>query len=222
MELEKNDIKFKYDFNTLEGIESDIFPPNFCCALIGKPGSGKTTLLRQLLLEPDLLFQKYEYVFILSPSIEEFPFVMNSDSMTNKFDMNWIYTKLKGIKEKKHVNILLVIDDYVSYLRELRNDPYLMSLFFNRRHIVTNGTISIIITSQRYMSIPHNIRSTINILFLFPMTRKDLETVWTEHINMSRKKFFSLSSLEDHKFLVCNIQDSKYYLEFDRVVFSQS
>jgi ABC-type cobalamin/Fe3+-siderophores transport system ATPase subunit len=98
MEIKRNNIEFKYDFNEIEGIKNEIFPPNFNCCIIGKPGSGKTTLLRQIMLDPNLLFQKYEYVFIMSPSLEEYPFILNENNVTNKFDLNWIYSRLKGIK----------------------------------------------------------------------------------------------------------------------------
>jgi len=220
MEIKKNNIEFKYDFNEIECIRNDIFPPNFNCCIIVKPGSGKTTLLRQIMLDPNLLFQKYEYIFIMSPSIEEYPFILNENNVTNKFDLNWIYSRLKGIKSITHVNVLLIIDDFIGQIHKQIYNPYLISLFYNRRHLVENGTLSIILTSQRYMQIPIQIRSTLNIIILFKLNFKDLEKIWIEHISLSKKQFISLA-LKD-KFLICNLQDNKFFSEFDQVVFSQS
>ena len=50
----------------------------------------------------------------------------------------------------------------------------------------------------------------------------DIEKIWEEHINMKKKDFISLASFENKSdFLICNLQDNKYYLKFDQVVFSQ-
>ena len=221
MEIKKNDIDFKYDFLGIEGINNDIFPHNFICCIIGKPGSGKTTLLRQLLLNPNLLYRKFDYVFIASPSIEEFPFIMNPQNITNKFDIDWFYKSLSQIQSNTHTNILIIIDDFVSQIKKQQNNPNLNTLFFNRRHIVKNATISLIITSQRYMSIPSSIRSCINILVVFQLTRKDILKIWEEHINLSKKTFISLLSFDDKcSFAVCNLQDNKFFLKFDQVIFS--
>ena len=222
MEIKKNDIEFKYDFNTIEGINSDIFPPNFLCTIIGKPGSGKTTLLRQLLLNPDLLYKKFDHVIIASPSIEEFPFVINPDNMTNKFNIQWFYNRLKVIKEQNG-NILIIIDDFISQIKKQQLDPMLMALIYNRRHLVKNSTISIIITSQRYMTIPPIIRSCITVVILFQLTRRDMEKIWDEHINLSKKNFFRLVSFDSkNSFALCNLNDNKFFLNFDQVFFSQS
>jgi Cdc6-like AAA superfamily ATPase len=223
MEIQKSNIDFRYDFNGIEGIENDIFPPNFCGCIIGKPGSGKTTLLRYLLLDPNLLYKKYDYVYIMSPSIEEYPFVMNKQSITNKFDLGWIYSNLKAIPpSEKHLDLLIIIDDFISYLKDNATNPELISLFFNRRHIVNNATISILLTSQRYMTIPATIRSVLNIIILFQLSFRDLFKIWEEHISIPRKAFFSLvSSLSYRDFLVCNIQEKKFFVRFDQVIFSQ-
>lgn len=222
MNIIKSDIDFKYDYTGPEGISTYIFPDNFLCMLIGKPGSGKTTLLRQLLLSPDLLFKKFDYVFIMSPSLEEFPFIMNTDSMTKKFDIAWFYKVLSVIKSDIHVDILIVIDDYVSQIKKNITNPLLQQLFFNRRHLVKNGTISIIITSQRYMAIPAPVRSVVTMIIMFQLTRRDIEKVWEEHISLSKKEFVSLALFEKKSdFLVCNLQDNLFFLRFDQVTFSR-
>ena len=109
-------MEYKFDFFEKEGIENNIFPDNFCCCIIGKPGSGKTTLLRQIMLDPNLLNKKYEYVFICSPSLEEFPFIMNEGAVTSEFSINWIKNRLNEIEEKYHVNVLFIIDDFIAHI----------------------------------------------------------------------------------------------------------
>lgn len=222
MQVLKGDIDFKFDYGGVDGIASDIFPPNFTCCIIGKPGSGKTTLLRSLLLNPNLLFRKFEYVFIASPSLEEYPFVMNPTAITDKFDINWFFNILSKIQEEVHVNILIVIDDFISQIKKEERNPLLGALFYNRRHIVKNGTISIIITSQRYMSIPSVIRSVLNILIIFTLINKDIKKIYEEHISIPKKTWTTLTNFADKEtFLICNFQEQKFFLKFDQVVFSR-
>ena len=47
--------------------------------------------------------------------------------------------------EKRH--ILIVLDDVVSDLNKIDKDPFLISLFYNRRQLVHNACISIIVTT---------------------------------------------------------------------------
>lgn len=220
MELQNKGIEFKYDLYGSQGISSNIFPQNFCCLIIGKPGSGKTTLLRQFILDPSFLYRKFDYVFIASPSLEELPFILNATQMTNKFDINWFFKVLNDIEEKtKPINILIIIDDFISFIKKNQYNPNLISLFYNRRHIVKNGIISIILTSQRYMTIPPQIRSTCNMLVLFRLSYRDILKVCDENISISNKKFISL--FDNGKFVICNLESNTYYSEFDQVVFSQ-
>ena len=44
-------------------------------------------------------------------------------------------------------NTLIVLDDMVSDLKANEHNPMLTQLIFNRRHLMVNGTVSIIIVS---------------------------------------------------------------------------
>jgi hypothetical protein len=48
---------------------------------------------------------------------------------------------------KMHKNILFVFDDVIGAVKQLQNDQYLAQLFFNRRHLLANGTVSIMLVS---------------------------------------------------------------------------
>ena len=43
----------------------------------------------------------------------------------------------------------------------------LQQLFYNRRHLLNNGTISIIVTSQKWTSFPKFLRTCLNGLIIF-------------------------------------------------------
>ena len=69
--LQKSNIEFSIDKSRAEGVSdmgNDVFPSHFLALICGKPGSGKTSLLKFMLRESRLLFKKFDYVFIISPS----------------------------------------------------------------------------------------------------------------------------------------------------------
>lgn len=45
------------------------------------------------------------------------------------------------------MNMLIVLDDVVSQIKSQEFDPHVTQLFFNRRHLLANGTVSIIMVS---------------------------------------------------------------------------
>jgi hypothetical protein len=225
MEIRKSNIDFNYDFNEIEGIQDDIFPNTFCCCIIGKPGTGKTTLLRHLLLESNLMFRKYDYVLLCSPSLNEYPFNLNANQTNNNFEIEWFYSRLLALKCKTKTNILIIIDDFISQIYENRYNSRLISLFYNRRHIVKNGVINIILTSQKFKTIPTFVRVTINIFFIFKCSVKELKSIWEEHGLISWNQFNIISTYAfslPAGFLVYNIQDNKYFVKFDQVILTQS
>lgn len=81
-----------------------------------------------------------------------------------------------------HVNVLLVLDDVVSSIKKAEYDPRLSQLIMNRRHLLLNGTLSIIIVSQKYTLIPIRLRSNANWLVLYQLNPIDFENVYKDSI----------------------------------------
>lgn len=71
------------------------------------------------------------------------------------------------------------MDDVVSTLKSF-NHPDFINLFFNRRHILTDGTICIIVTTQKWNLIPTFIRILFNMIIIFPLAKVQLETLTKE------------------------------------------
>lgn len=217
MEVKESNIKFQFDQTGIQGISSDFFPANFLMCIIGKPGSGKTTLLRKLLLDSDLLSKKFDYILIITPSPQEFPFIINDKQIVTQFDLNWITKLLYSLKNVK--NVLIIIDDFISWIKKEENNPLLRQLIFNRRHIVKNATVSIIMTSQRYITIPATIRSCINMLIVFKLSFKDMSKIYDELITCFRSVWRIIISQMSH-FLMINVDSQEFFLDFDKVVVS--
>jgi hypothetical protein len=60
-----------------------------------------------------------------------------------------VYLKSLSKEEKLefHMNILFIFDDVIGTIKKLEFEPRLAQLVMNRRHLIINGTISIILVS---------------------------------------------------------------------------
>lgn len=85
-----------------------------------------------------------------------------------------------------HKHILFVLDDVVADIKANEHNPALTKLFFNRRNIVANGTISIMVVTQKFTSLPQKIRSNSNWLILFRLNPVEFEAVWKDAVILSR------------------------------------
>jgi len=224
MEIIKSDIVFEYDIKGLEGIESDFFPHNFAGAIIGKPGSGKTTLLRKLLLDDKLLKNKYNYILLMSPSLLEYPFIIEKRFVIDIYNIEWIYNAIAAINQqrnKAYTNVLLIIDDFISEIKKNEFNQLQIKLFYTRRHVINNGCLSILLTAQRYIAIPTSIRCCLSIIIFFKIPAVDILKIWKEHSLISKQNFLMVACELDnnYKFMIMNIDSGKMYLEFHKVEF---
>lgn len=93
---------------------------------------------------------------------------------------------------KKKLNILFILDDVVSEIKKMEYDPRTIALFFNRRHLLENGTISIMLVTQKYTLIPARIRSNANWFILFKLNPIDFENVYRDVIMFAKQKWLAL------------------------------
>jgi len=64
----------------------------------------------------------------------------------------------------------------------------LQNLFFNRRNIIRDTTISIILTSQKYNITPPRIRSVLTSIYAFNLSPAEWNIIRTEHLNIDAKE----------------------------------
>jgi hypothetical protein len=175
-----------------EGLKmtSDYLPNHFLMAICGKPGSGKTLFLNNILTDPTLLWKKFDYVFIISPSPQEFNnLFLPKDNFNKNLDWKWISSKISKINTNLYCNVLFVFDDVISKLYESRNGSDIMDFIFNRRHLLNNGMVSIIITSQKFTRIQTEIRSCISVLVFFKLNNLCLKKIYEDLIFLDRDKY---------------------------------
>jgi energy-coupling factor transporter ATP-binding protein EcfA2 len=225
--LENSNITFKIDKSKTEGvadINTNIFPNHFLGLICGKPGSGKTSLLKFMLKDPNLLFKKYDYVFIVSPSFREYgDLFLPKQNFNSGLDFEWINNKIKSINSKEsksYTNVLFILDDVLSDLHKMPRSKEIMDFIFNRRHLLINGMISILVTTQKYNYIPTAIRSNITILFAFKLNNIDWKRV-SEEIIFSDVNLSDVTNYvfkEPNSFLIYRIDTSEFFKNFDKML----
>jgi hypothetical protein len=88
-------------------------------------------------------------------------------------------------QKKSHRNILFVFDDVVGQIKKSEFDPRLSQLVMNRRHLIFNGTISIVMVTQKYSLIPSRVRSNASWLVLYQLNPMDFETAYRDAVTMN-------------------------------------
>lgn len=79
--------------------------------------------------------------------------------------------------------MLIVLDDVVSSIPGQHNSQ-LQQLLYNRRHVLPNGTVSFIITTQKYTCVPRWLRDCLTCFIAFTIQPAQCRNVAMElHIN---------------------------------------
>jgi hypothetical protein len=132
-------IDFKIDRSKIEGVKMDniYFPSHFLGLICGWPGSGKTSLLKFMLKDPRLLFEKYDEILLLSPSLSEwYSLCLPSENMCDALDAKFLDDNVKKYNARKdkaiYINILIIIDDLVADLSKQSKGGDFMKYIFNR------------------------------------------------------------------------------------------
>jgi adenylate kinase len=115
--------KLKKEANN-EGLQTlkapDLFPKSFICLLIGKPGSGKTTLIEEMLINPVLLNNQFDFIFIFSPNeLKNIPCIQNENY--SNLDIENILTDEKNNNDIEIYKIInnKIIEQYNEFTNKM-------------------------------------------------------------------------------------------------------
>jgi hypothetical protein len=168
-------------------------PQGFVMGLIGKPGSGKTTKVRELL--SGSVGRDFDHIAVFSPSHKEYHDLVPKEQCIGKFDLyrlrqviNFVNslasTKPKGYSSK----LLIVLDDVIADVKKFADNTDVVALFFNRRHLLWEGSVSIVITTQKYTMMPAKFRSCLTALVFFSLSPFDLDKIYDDSIIIYTKR----------------------------------
>lgn len=202
-----------------EGIKDlsfpEVFPQSFFMLIVGKPGSGKTTIIEEILLNSAFLNNKFDYVLIFSP----YPFsnidLKKDENFFSTFDLAIVYSiidKINNNDKDKYVNMLVVFDDFISEIRKEATNPKFTRIFYNRRHLIKNGCISFIMTSQKFVVTPPQIRPCINVIVLFQLNASEYSCLKKDVCSWIDMKFIGNLLKNLYDFIYINIANGNMYL----------
>lgn len=225
--IEKSNINFIIDKSKTEGVAdmtNQVFPSHFLGLICGKPGSGKTSLLKFIMTSENLLFKKFDFVYIISPSYKEYSkFYLPNKNFCAELDWNWIAEKIvHASREASYTNVLFILDDVLSDLYKNSRSKEIMDFIFNRRHLIPNGMISILLTSQKYKFVPTSIRSNITMLIAFKLNKIDWKHIKEEIIfsdaSFEDVKNYVFGGGDEHNFIVYRVDTNTFFKNFDKLI----
>jgi hypothetical protein len=195
--------------------------------LVGRAGSGKTSLLFSMFKSPDIFKKVFHNIFLFQP------FASASSVQNNIFDNipeeqkfdDLTEESLAGVmdivrNEDKKYNNCIIFDDQTAKLKDKDVEKLLKELIFNRRHYRT----SVFFLVQSYISVPLQIRKLFSNLFIFKVSKKELEAIRDEILETIPKKCIGeLSKLvydKPHEYLFINADTQRLFKKFDEIIIS--
>ena len=193
--------------------------------LVGRPGSGKSSLIGSFFSSKELLNQTYNNLYLFAPqnsinSMKDNIF----ESIKNQYDeltyenLNEVINKIKE-EDSQYCNAI-IMDDQGAYLKNKETRKLLKELIFNRRHLRT----SIYFLCQTYLSVDREIRKLFSNLFIFKVSKKELELVFDEHIEQEKDLILPISKFvfnEKYNFLFINVDSGKLYKNWDEIIIDE-
>ncbi len=171
---------------------------SFFTVLAGPPGSGKTSTLVSILCSKKKNSKIYhgcfdKIVFCMPESslrsLAGNPFEsISSDNIYEEFNLEFLekFEEIANHTSENEQDVLLVIDDACSRLRNKKIEDKFQNLIFCRRHL----RVSVLLLIQDILMISPPIRNGINSLVLFKQVNNIREElIRTEYLNMSRERY---------------------------------
>jgi GTPase SAR1 family protein len=191
---------------------------------IGRPGSGKTSLLYSFFKSKELFAKVYHNIFLFQPSASRSSMkdkLFDKLPDENKYEelsfenLNDVMTRIKD--EDKEYNNCIIFDDMGAYLKNKETKQLLKELIYNRRHLRT----SIFFLVQTYLSIEKDIRKLFSNIFVFKVSKKELETIFEEVVEREKDNILPISRLvydKPYEYLFINTDTGRLFKKFDEIL----
>ena len=193
--------------------------------LIGRPGSGKTSLLYSLFKSKELFAKVFHNIYLFQPSHSR---ASMKDKLFDKLpdeqkydELN--YESLSGVMEQiknedPKYNNCIIFDDMTAYLKDNDTFKLFKELVNNRRHLHT----SLFFLVQTYHSIPKEIRRLFSNVFVFRVSKNEMQTIFEELVEKRKECILEISKLvfdKPYNFLYINTESQRLFKNWDELQF---
>jgi len=194
---------------------------------IGAPGSGKTSLLYSFFQSKELFRKTFHNIYLFQPTnsrksmkddlFDLIPSEQRYDEL-NFENLMEVMDKVKN-EDKKYNNVIL-FDDMTAALKNGDTLKLLKELIFNRRHL----SCSIFFLVQTWFSVPKDIRKLFSNIFIFKVSKKELETIADEVIEQKKEYIPAISKMvykEPFRYLFINTDTGRMFSDFNEIIIDE-
>ena len=188
--------------------------------MIGKPKSGKTSLLYSFLKSKELLRNVYDKIFLFQPSQSR---ASKKDKIFDNIPDDQTFEELnlenlndveKNLDEGSNI---IIFDDQTAYLKDNEIQKKLKEFVYNRRH----KHLSIIFLVQSWLSVPKDIRKLFTNIFVFKVSKNEMEQIFDEVVELPKQYILPLMKLtydKPHQYLFINTDSQRLFKGFDEIL----
>ena len=187
--------------------------------LIGKPGSGKTNLIYQIM--KSITNKCYDKIFLFQPAKSR---MSMKDQLFNQLPDDQLYEELT-LENLEYVNDNLdddgnnciIFDDMGPYLRNGDIKKLMKEIVMNRRH----KHVSIYFLCQTYLSLEPEIRKLFSNLFIFKISKKEIDKIYEELIEHKREYVDEIVKIvfeKKYNYMFINTDSQRIFKNFDELI----
>lgn len=192
---------------------------------IGKPKSGKTNLIYSFFKSKQLLAKVFHNIYLFQPAGSRgsmndkiFEKGIPEEQIFEDLDFDSLNSVMNTIKEEdSKYNNCIIFDDMTSKLKDSEISKLMKELVQNKRHL----NVSVFFLVQTWFSIPKDIRKLFDNIFVFRVSKKELETIFDEVVEQKKEHIHNLAKLvydEKYKYLFINTETQRLFKGFDEII----
>ena len=191
-----------------------------------KSGGGKTTMIVSFLNSQNLFKRVYHTVYLFMgrnsrDSIKGSFFDTNlpEDQIYDELDidnLNEVYEKIKEDAAEGYKS-LIIFDDVQKQLKDKDVEKQLLHIVNNRRHL----GLSLWLANQNYFALPRQVRFGLTDIFLFNVSKKELENINDEQLELPKDVFQGVIKLcfkNPHDFMYVNPNTQRIFCNWNEII----
>ena len=117
----------------------------------------------------------------------------------------------------ENCNTLIIFDDVQKFFKEKEIQKLLLHMINNRRH----ARLSIWLCCQNYYQIPKQIRAGLTDLFIFKVSKSELENIFLDQVEQFKDDFMKIMKMvynEPHNFLYINTNTQRIFFNWNEIL----